>query len=308
MLAYAARRLAAIPPTLFIIVTLAFVVVRAAPGGPFDAEQSLSPQVKANLERAYGLDQPLLVQYVRYLRAIVQGDFGPSLKYRDLSVGALIAQGLPVSLTLGLAALCVALALGVPLGIWAALRRGRAVDHGIMGLAVLGVVLPSFVTGPLLALVFGLGLRWLPVAGWQDGNPYYLILPVMTLSLPLVAYIARLIRSSLLEVLQSDFIRAAQARGLGRRRVIFRHALPPALLPVVSYLGPATAFVVTGSLVVETVFGLPGTGRFLVEGAINRDYTLVMGMVIVYGLITLTCNLAADLVYGWLDPRVGHAP
>jgi oligopeptide transport system permease protein len=303
MLAYAARRLAAIPPTLFIIVTLAFVVVRAAPGGPFDAEQSLPPQVKANLERAYGLDQPLLVQYVRYLRAIVHGDFGPSLKYRDLSVGALIAQGLPVSLTLGLAALSVALALGVPLGIWAALRRGRAVDHGIMGLAVLGVVLPSFVTGPLLALVFGLGLRWLPVAGWQDGNPYYLVLPVITLSLPLVAYIARLIRSSLLEVLQSDFIRAAQARGLGRRRVIFRHALPPA----VSYLGPATAFVVTGSLVVETVFGLPGTGRFLVEGAINRDYTLVMGMVIVYGLITLTCNLAADLVYGWLDPRVGHA-
>jgi oligopeptide transport system permease protein len=307
MLAYAARRLAAIPPTLFIIVTLAFVVVRAAPGGPFDAEQSLPPQVKANLERAYGLDQPLLVQYVRYLRAIVHGDFGPSLKYRDLSVGALIAQGLPVSLTLGLAALSVALALGVPLGIWAALRRGRAVDHGIMGLAVLGLVLPSFVTGPFLALVFGLGLRWLPVAGWQDGNPYYLVLPVITLSLPLVAYIARLIRSSLLEVLQSDFIRAAQARGLGRRRVILRHALPPALLPVVSYLGPATAFVVTGSLVVETVFGLPGTGRFLVEGAINRDYTLVMGMVIVYGLITLTCNLAADLVYGWLDPRVGHA-
>jgi oligopeptide transport system permease protein len=307
MLAYAARRLAAIPPTLFIIVTLAFVVVRAAPGGPFDAEQSLPPQVKANLERAYGLDQPFLVQYVHYLRAIAHGDFGPSLKYRDLSVGALIAQGLPVSLTLGLAALSVALALGVPLGIWAALRRGRAVDHGIMGLAVLGVVLPSFVTGPLLALVFGLGLRWLPVAGWQDGNPYYLVLPVITLSLPLVAYIARLIRSSLLEVLQSDFIRAAQARGLGRRRVILRHALPPALLPVVSYLGPATAFVVTGSLVVETVFGLPGTGRFLVEGAINRDYTLVMGMVIVYGLITLTCNLAADLVYGWLDPRVGHA-
>jgi oligopeptide transport system permease protein len=307
MLAYAARRLAAIPPTLFIIVTLAFVVVRAAPGGPFDAEQSLPPQVKANLERAYGLDQPLLVQYVHYLRAIAHGDFGPSLKYRDLSVGALIAQGLPVSLTLGLAALSVALALGVPLGIWAALRRGRAVDHGIMGLAVLGLVLPSFVTGPFRALVFGLGLRWLPVAGWQDGNPYYLVLPVITLSLPLVAYIARLIRSSLLEVLQSDFIRAAQARGLGRRRVIFRHALPPALLPVVSYLGPATAFVVTGSLVVETVFGLPGTGRFLVEGAINRDYTLVMGMVIVYGLITLTCNLAADLVYGWLDPRVGHA-
>ena len=307
MLAYAARRLVAIPPTLFIIVTLAFAVVRAAPGGPFDAEQSLPPQVKANLERAYGLDQPLITQYLRYLRALAHGDFGPSLKYRDLSVSALIAQGLPVSLTLGLAALIVALGVGVPLGSWAALRRGSAIDHGIMGLAVLGVVLPSFVTGPLLVLIFGLALRWLPVAGWQDGNPYYLVLPVITLALPLIAYIARLIRSSLLEVLQSDFIRAARARGLGERRVIWRHALPPALLPVVSYLGPATAFLVTGSLVVETVFALPGTGRYLVEGAIDRDYTLVMGMVIVYGLITLACNLAADLVYGWLDPRVGHA-
>jgi oligopeptide transport system permease protein len=307
MLAYAARRLVAIPPTLFIIVTLAFAVVRAAPGGPFDAEQSLPPQVKANLERAYGLDQPLITQYLRYLRALAHGDFGPSLKYRDLSVSALIAQGLPVSLTLGLAALIVALGVGVPLGSWAALRRGSAIDHGIMGLAVLGVVLPSFVTGPLLVLIFGLALRWLPVAGWQDGNPYYLVLPVITLALPLIAYIARLIRSSLLEVLQSDFIRAARARGLGERRVIWRHALPPALLPVVSYLGPATAFLVTGSLVVETVFALPGTGRYLVEGAIDRDYTLVMGMVIVYGLITLACNLAADLVYGWLDPRVAHA-
>jgi oligopeptide transport system permease protein len=296
MLAYAARRLVAIPPTLFIIVTLAFAVVRAAPGGPFDAEQSLPPQVKANLERAYGLDQPLITQYLRYLRALAHGDFGPSLKYRDLSVSALIAQGLPVSLTLGLAALIVALGVGVPLGSWAALRRGSAIDHGIMGLAVLGVVLPSFVTGPLLVLIFGLALRWLPVAGWQDGNPYYLVLPVITLALPLIAYIARLIRSSLLEVLQSDFIRAARARGLGERRVIWRHALPPALLPVVSYLGPATAFLVTGSLVVETVFALPGTGRYLVEGAIDRDYTLVMGMVIVYGLITLACNLAADLV------------
>jgi len=307
MLAYAARRLAAIPPTLFIIVTLAFVVVRAAPGGPFDAEQALSPQVKANLERAYGLDDPLPLQYLRYLGAIVHGDFGPSLKYRDLSVGALIAQGLPVSLTLGLAALIVAVAVGVPLGAWAALTRGSAIDQGIRALAVLGVVLPSFVTGPLLVLVFGLGLRWLPVAGWQDGNPYYLVLPVVTLAVPLLAYIARLIRSSLLEVLQSDYIRAARARGLGAWRVLWRHALPPAMLPVVSYLGPATAFVVTGSLVVETVFALPGTGRYLVEGAINRDYTLIMGMVIVYGLITLLCNLAADLVYGWLDPRIGHA-
>jgi oligopeptide transport system permease protein len=307
MLAYAARRLAAVLPTLLIIVTLAFVVVRIAPGGPFDAEQSLPPEVKANLERAYGLDQPLARQYLRYLGGVVHGDFGPSMKYRDLSVASLIAQGLPVSLTLGLSALLIALVVGVPLGTWAALRRRTAIDHGIMGFTVLGVALPSFVTGPLFVLIFGLGLHWLPVAGWQGSDPRYLILPVATLALPLVAYIARLIRSSLLEVLQTDYIRAARARGLGNRRVIWRHALPPAMLPVVSYLGPATAFVVTGSLVVETVFGLPGTGRYLVEGAINRDYTLVMGMVIVYGLITLLCNLAADLIYGWLDPRIGHA-
>jgi oligopeptide transport system permease protein len=306
MLAYAARRLAALPITLFIIVTLAFAVVRSAPGGPFDAEQSLPPQVKANLERAYGLDQPLALQYARYLRGVVHGDFGPSLRYRDLSVRELIVQGLPVSLTLGFCALIVALAVGLPLGILAARRRGSALDHGIMGLAVLGVALPSFVIGPVLVLVFGLLLHWLPVAGWQGGNPTYLILPVITLALPLLAYIARLVRGSLLEVLQSDYIRAARARGLGDARVIWRHALPAALLPVVSYLGPATAYVVTGSLVVETVFALPGTGRYLVDAAINRDYTLVMGMVIVYGLITLLCNLAADLAYGWLDPRIGH--
>jgi oligopeptide transport system permease protein len=307
MLAYAARRLAAVLPTLLVIVTLAFIVVRVAPGGPFDAEQSLPPEVKANLERAYGLDQPLIHQYLHYLGGVLHGDFGPSLKYRDLSVRALIGAGLPVSLTLGLAALGVALAAGVPLGTWAALRRGTPIDQGIMSVAVLGVALPSFVTGPLLVLAFGLGLHWLPVAGWQPREPRYLILPVVTLALPLIAYIARLIRGSLLEVLQSDYIRAARARGLGTRRIIWRHALPPALLPVVSYLGPATAFLVTGSLVVETVFGLPGSGRYLVEGAINRDYTLVMGMVIVYGVVTLFCNLAADLIYGWLDPRISHA-
>ena len=306
MLAYAARRLAALPLTLFIIITLAFVVVRVAPGGPFDAEQTLPPQVKANLERAYGLDQPLPVQYARYLAALAHGDFGPSLKYRDLSVRELIASGLPVSLAVGGCALLFALLLGVPLGVWAALRRGGWSDHGVMALTVLGVILPSFVTGPLLVLVFGLLLHWLPVAGWQGANPAYLVLPVITLALPLLAYIVRLTRGSLLEVLQSDYIRAARARGLGRARVIWRHALPPALLPVVSYLGPAAAFVVTGSLVVETVFALPGTGRYLVDAAINRDYPLVMGMVIVYGLITLLCNLAADLAYGWLDPRIAH--
>jgi oligopeptide transport system permease protein len=300
------RRLVGIFPTLFLIVSASFFIVRLAPGGPFDQEQSLPPQIRANLDRLYGLDRPLGVQYLHYLRGLAHGDFGPSFKLRDFSVGELIAQGLPVSLTLGLAAILLAVLIGIPLGVAAALRRNKAADYGITALVVLGIALPSFVTGPLFALVFGLYLRWLPVAGWEEGAPRYLILPVVTLALPVIAYIARITRGSLLEVLRANYVRTARARGLGEMRVLWRHALRPALLPVVSYLGPATAFVVTGSLVVETVFGLPGTGRYLVQGAINRDYTLVMGMITVYAALTLVLNLIADLIYGWLDPTVRY--
>lgn len=306
MMRYALRRLAGVIPTLFIIVTLSFFVIRIAPGGPFDEEQALPPEIKANLEAAYGLDKPLWEQYLRYLSGLVRGDFGPSFKFKDFSVTELIAQGLPISLALGLSAVLLALAVGVPLGAIAALRQNSGTDYSIMGFAVLGIALPSFVTGPLFALVFGLYLRWLPVAGWETGQLRYLVLPVVTLALPVIAYIARLTRGSLLEVLRSNFVRTARAKGLSEAQVLFRHALRPALLPVVSYLGPATAFVVTGSLVVETVFGLPGSGRYLVQGAINRDYTLVMGMIIVYGALTLLFNLIADLLYGWLDPRVRY--
>jgi len=306
MLAYAIRRIATLVPTLFVIITLSFLIIRLAPGGPFDEEQSLPPAIKANLDAAYGLDQPLATQYLRYLSGLAHGQFGPSFKFRDFSVGELIAQGLPVSLTLGLCAILLAILLGVPLGALAALRQNTAVDHGIRGIAVLGIALPSFVVGPLLALVFGLYLNWLPVAGWVRGEPRYLLLPAVTLALPVIAYVARLTRASFLEVLRANHIRTARAKGIGELRVLWRHALRPSLLPVVSYLGPATAFVVTGSLVVETVFGLPGTGRYLVQGAINRDYSLVMGMIIVYGSLTLLCNLVADLLYSWLDPRVRH--
>lgn len=305
MFPYALRRIAAVVPTLFAIVTLSFFVIRLAPGGPFDAEQTLSPQVKTNLQAAYGLDRPLIGQYGLYLKGLASGDLGPSYKFRDFTVSELIGQGLPVSLVLGFAAIGTALLLGIPLGILAATRRNTTVDHGTIGLAVLGLALPSFVVGPLLALTFGLYLQWLPVAGWE-GDLEHLILPVATLALPVIAYIARLTRGSLLEVLRAGYIRTARAKGMSGTRVILRHALKPALLPVVSYLGPATAAVLTGSLVVETVFGLPGAGRFLVDGAINRDYPLVMGMVIVYGAVTLLCNLAADLLYGWLDPRVRY--
>jgi oligopeptide transport system permease protein len=293
-------------PTLFIIITLSFFVIRLAPGGPFDEEQALPPEIKANLEAAYGLDKPLPEQYLRYLSGLVRGDFGPSFKFKDFSVTELIAQGLPISLVLGLSAVLLALLVGIPLGTLAALRQNSPTDYGIMSVAVLGIALPSFVTGPLFALVFGLYLRWLPVAGWETGQLRYLVLPVITLALPVIAYIARLTRGSLLEVLRTNFVRTARAKGLPESQVILKHALRPALLPVVSYLGPATAFVITGSLVVETVFGLPGSGRYLVQGAINRDYTLVMGMIVVYGALTLTLNLIADLLYGWLDPRVRY--
>lgn len=306
MLSYALRRIGGVFPTLFIIITISFFVIRLAPGGPFDDEQTLPPEIKANLEAAYGLDRPLLEQYGRYLAGLVQGDFGPSFKFKDFTVTELIAQGLPVSLLLGFFAILLAIGVGVPLGTLAALRQNSAVDYGIMGVAVIGIALPSFVIGPLFALIFGLYLRWFPVAGWESGDLTYLVLPVITLALPVIAYIARLTRGSLLEVLRTNFVRTARAKGLTERQVIVRHALRPALLPVVSYLGPATAFVITGSLVVETVFGLPGSGRYLVQGAINRDYTLVMGMIVVYGGLTLLLNLISDLLYGWLDPRVRY--
>jgi oligopeptide transport system permease protein len=306
MLRYAVRRVAAVLPTLLVIITASFFIVRLAPGGPFDQEQTLSAPVRANLEKAYGLDRPMAFQYWRYLSGLAHGDFGPSFKQRDFSVTDLIAQGLPVSASLGLAAIALTILLGVPLGILAALRRNTAIDYGAAAFVVLGTALPGFVTGPLLALAFGVYLQWLPVAGWEEGAARYFVLPVVTLALPLIAYVTRLTRASVLDTFRANFIRTARARGLGPWRILWRHALRPALLPVVSYLGPATAFVVTGSLVVETVFGLPGTGRYLVQGAINRDYTLVMGMVIVYGTLVLLLNLLADLVYGWLDPRVRH--
>jgi oligopeptide transport system permease protein len=306
MLSYALRRIAGTLPTLFVIITVSFAIVRLAPGGPFDQEQALAPAVRANLDRLYGLDRPLGVQYLHYLRGLAHGDFGPSLSERDFTVAELIGQGLPLSVTLGLAAVLLAILSGIPAGVLAALRRNRGADYGISTLAALGIALPTFVTGPLFALFFGLYLRWLPVAGFEHGAPRYLVLPVVTLALPVAAYLARLTRASLLEVLRTNYVRSARARGLGTARVLLRHALRPALLPVVSYLGPAVAFVVTGSLVIETVFGLPGTGRYLVQGAIDRDYPLAMGMIIVYAAFTLALNLVADLLYGWLDPRVRH--
>ena len=302
--AFVMRRLLGAIPTLALIVALSFLLTRLAPGGPFDEEQSLPPEIRANLEAAYGLDQPVYVQFGRYVQGLLHGDFGPSFKFRDFTVSELIADGLPVSLAIGFAALLLALAIGIPAGILAALTRGSLADRLVMTLAVAGISVPVFVIAPLLMLVFGIWLRWLPVAGWVPGRPADLILPVVTLALPVIAYVARLTRGSLLETLRATWIRAARARGLPERTIILRHALPAALLPVVSYFGPAAAAVLAGSLVVETLFGLPGMGRHLVQGALNRDYTLVMGMVIVYAALMILLNLLADLVYAWLDPRI----
>ena len=306
MLGYATRRILQAIPTLLLIVAAAFFLMRAAPGGPFDEERALPPEIEANLQAAYGLDQPVTVQFARYLGGLVRGDLGPSFRMKDFTVAELIGRGLPVTLSIGAAALLLGIGLGVPLGLVAGLRQNGWADHAVMSVALVGIAVPNFVVAPVLALVFGLYLGWLPVAGWEPGSAKHLVLPVITLALPLVAYLARLTRGSLLEVLQAPFIRTARAKGLDPGVILRRHALKPTLLPVVSFLGPAAAALLTGSLVVEQVFGLPGVGRYFVQGAINRDYTLVMGMVVFYASLILLLNLAVDLVYGWLDPRIRH--
>lgn len=303
MLALIGRRLATAIPTLLVIVLCAFALMRVAPGGPFDGERPLAPEVRERLEAAYGFDAPLPVQFGRYLSGLVRGDFGPSLVYRDFSVGDLIGEGLPVSLTLGGLALLVAILVGVPAGAAAAWRMGGRLDRAVQGLSLSGLVLPTFVTAPLLVLLFGVTLKWLPVSGWEEGRIADLVLPVIALSLPTAAAVARLTRGGLAEVVAQDFIRTARAKGLRSHQILLRHALPPALLPVASYLGPAAAGLLTGSVVIEMVFALPGLGRYFVQGALNRDYPLVLGVVVLYAALVILFNLLADLVYGLLDPR-----
>ena len=304
MLRYFLTRLAGAVPTLFIIVTISFFLIRAAPGGPFDQEQTLPPEILANLESAYGLDQPILNQYGRYLTALAHGDFGPSFKYKDFSVTELIGQGFPVTFEIGSIAILLALMLGIPIGTFAALRHNSAADYVSMTLAVVGIAIPTFVVLPFLGLLFGIHLHWLPVAGWEPGSIRHLLLPTIALALPPLSVIARLVRASMLELLSSPFIRTAFAKGLPLHTVILRHAMRPALLPVASFLVPAVASIMTGSLVVESIAGLPGIGRYMVQGALNRDYTLVLGMVIIYSTLLIVMGLVVDLLYAWLDPRV----
>jgi oligopeptide transport system permease protein len=302
--AYVARRILTGIPTLLVIVTVAFFMMRIAPGGPFDRERALPPEIERNVLAAYDLDQPLILQYGHYLLGVLHGDFGPSFKYRDFTVAELLWTGFPASLKVGGLAILLAVLLGITLGTLAALRQNTGFDYAVMATAMTGITIPNFVMAPLLTLIFGVWLSWLPVAGWDGGAPRNLVLPVIALALPQIAYIARLTRGSMIEVLHANYIRTARAKGLRDRIVVVRHALRGALLPVVSYLGPATAQVVTGSVVIETIFGIPGIGRYFIQGALNRDYTLVMGTVIVYAVLIILLNLIVDLLYGLLDPKV----
>jgi oligopeptide transport system permease protein len=312
MLAQVVRRLIVAIPTLLAIIAAAFVLMHLAPGGPFTKERQMPPEIERRLEAQYGLDLPIGEQLIRYLTGspergggLLRGDLGPSMTYKDKEVIDIIAEGAPTSLVLGLGAMTFALIVGGFLGVMAALRQNKAQDYLVMAIAILGVCLPPLVVGPLLQLWLGIELHWLPVQGLyrDEFGLRYLILPVLTLALPLTAIVSRLMRASMIEAMRSNAIRTARAKGLPEAQVVWRHALPIALLPIVSYAGPALAAVMSGSFVVETVYGLPGIGKQFVIAAQQRDYTLVMGVVLVYSFFIIILNMAADLMYRVLDPR-----
>ncbi len=299
------RRLLLVPPTLLAVVTIAFILMRAAPGGPFDLERPLDPAAMANLKRVFGLDQPLWRQYLDYLSALGRGDLGPSYGWREYSVGELLGHALPISFSLGASALLLALVVGVTAGAAAAERRGSALDRLVTAAASLGLVAPTFVLAPLAQYVFGLRLGWLPVGGWNDGALANRVLPIAILAAPQVAAIARLTRAAMIDALTSPSSRTLRAYGLGRKTIL-AHAFRAASLPLVSYLGPAAAALTTGSVVVETIFGIPGLGRYFVEAALNRDYTLAMGVAILVATTIVLFNLIVDVAYALIDPRIGH--
>jgi len=304
VLRYTLRRFLIAIPTLLLVATLAFALLHLAPGGPFAGDKNLLPAIKQSIEARYHLDEPLWRQYLRYLSDLARGDLGPSFQYRGTTVNELIAQGLPVDATVGLTALGLALIAGFGLGVTAALRHGSRWDYGTMAVAIAGISVPVFVVAPLLVLIFAVTLHWLPAGDWVHGSISHLVLPAIALALPYTAYIARMMRSSTIEVMSSPFIRTARAKGLPLRTILLRHALRPTLTPLVSFLAPAIAGLITGSIVIESVFGLPGIGRYFLTGALNRDYTLVIGITVVYGALIVLFNFLADLCYAWIDPRV----
>ncbi|MBM3519695.1 MAG: ABC transporter permease subunit [Alphaproteobacteria bacterium] len=306
MLRYVVRRLLTAIPTLFLIITISFFLMRVAPGGPFNQEKGLNPVIKANLERVYHLNEPLWKQYLLYLNNLVRGDFGPSYVSPDFTVAEKFANGLPVSIQLGSTALVFALFLGGVLGIAAALRQNKWEDYSVIATATAGSTIPTFVIAPLFQLFFALTLKWFPVGGWGDGALVNKVGPVVTLMLPQLAIVARLMRGSMIESLRSHHIRTARALGLSDYAVVIHHALRGALLPIISYAGPAAAALLTGSVIVETIFSIPGIGREFVLAALNRDYTTVMGTVVIIALFTIAFNLIVDILYALVDPRVRY--
>jgi oligopeptide transport system permease protein len=304
MARFALRRLLGLVPTLLTIVVLSFLVIRLAPGSPFSSEKAIPYEVRAALEAKYGFDQPLPVQLARYVWGLARGDLGLSTKYPQRTVNEIIADGLPVTLLLGSVALLWALALGIGAGIVGAMRQNSVWDHAAMAAAMLGISVPAFVLGPLLILVFSLTLYWLPPAGWDSWR--HIILPALTLGTVYAAYIARLTRGGMLEVVRADFVRTARAKGLGEWTIVRRHMLKGGLLPVVTFLGPAVASMLVGSVVVEKIFNTPGIGPYFVDAAFNRDYFLVMGIVVLESTLLLVMNLLVDLAYGFLDPRIRY--
>ena len=307
MLFYLFKRLGIAIPTLLVLIVVSYVLMYAAPGGPFDTERALPPEVMANLERKYGLDQPLVIQIWRYMVSIVAHfDFGPSFRYTDQSVNDIIRQGFPVTLTYGAWSFLVAVLVGLSLGIAAAVYHNTFLDYLAVGVSIGAQVLPNFVMAPILTLVFTLWLGWLPGGGWQGGQWPYLVMPVIALSTSFMASIARITRSSMLEVLNADFIRTARAKGLSGRRIVFGHALKPTMLPVLSYLGPAFVGMITGSVVIDVFFATGGIGQFFVNSALNRDYPVIMGVTILAGALTVLFNLVVDLLYAWIDPRIRY--
>ncbi len=303
---YALRRTVGSLPTLLALSVITFFMMRVAPGGPFSGHRRVPPDIIRNIENAYHLNDPLWLQFARYMWGVLHFDFGPSMKFRDYTVSELIRAGFPTSLEIGAWAMALATLIGLALGIAGALRRNGPIDYIAGALAMVGLAIPIFVFGPVAQIVFGLDLRWLPIAGWNDGWACR-VLPVVTLALPNIAYVSRLMRGSMIETIRTNYVRTARAKGIGERRTILKHAMKGAIMPVVAYLGPATAITITGSIVIETIFQIPGIGRYFVEGAINRDYPLVMGVTLFYGAIVIFANLLTDLARGLLDPKVSYA-
>ncbi len=304
MLLYALKRFLTTIPVLWIAITVCFFILRLSPGGPFDGERPLPPAVKQNLEAHYNLDKPLVQQYAIYVGNVLQGDLGPSFTSEDFNVAEQLKLGLPYTIIIGGAAFIIAVLFGILAGIYGALWRNAWPDYVLASIILLGLILPSFLLAPIFQLIFGVELGWLPVGGWGDGELRYIVLPVAVLALPHIARISRLMRGAMIEVLHSNFIRTARSKGLNTGPIVLRHALKPALMPVVSYLGPAAGYLLTGSIVVETIFGLPGIGRYFINAALNRDYGMVLGTVIFYMVLIVMLNLIVDILYAWLDPKV----